>query len=88
MALKGKEEKLLYKKAKVSSREVKKALKHNDYKQAFAVLSELESPIKSFFDNVEVNCENKNLRVNRLLILAKIKNLFNQLCNFSKINTI
>ncbi len=87
IALKNKYEKLLYKRTKISAHLVKKALKYNDYQQAFSALSELEFPIKSFFDNVEVNCQNSNLRVNRLLILAKIRNLFNQLCDFSKIET-
>jgi glycyl-tRNA synthetase beta chain len=87
IALKDRYEKILYKKTRISAHLVKKALKYHDYKKAFAILSGLEMPIKDFFDNVEVNCSNKHLRVNRLLILAKIKNLFNQLCNFSKIET-
>jgi glycyl-tRNA synthetase beta chain len=87
ITLKDKYEKSLYKKSRISARLVKKALKHNDYKSAFNILSELELPIKDFFDNVEVNCENRNLRLNRLLILSKVRNLFNQLCNFSKIET-
>ncbi len=87
ITLKDKYEKSIYKKSRISARLVKKALKHNDYKSAFNILSELELPIKDFFDNVEVNCENRNLRLNRLLILSKVRNLFNQLCDFSKIET-
>ncbi len=87
IALKSKYEKLLYKRTKIAANVVKKALKHNDYKVAFAALSELEFPIKSFFDNIDVNCENKNFRANRLLILARIRNLFNQMCDFSKISS-
>ncbi|MCE3254965.1 MAG: glycyl-tRNA synthetase beta chain [Rickettsiaceae bacterium] len=78
MALQNKHEKSLYKKAKSSSRLLKKALKQNDFEKAFAILSDLKKPIEDFFDNVEVNCEDKNLRENRLMILAKVKQLFGQ----------
>jgi len=87
ISLKDKYEKALYKKVRISVRLVKKALKNYSYEGAFNILSELELPIKEFFDNIEVNCDNKNLRLNRLLILSKVRNLFNQLCDFSKIET-
>jgi hypothetical protein len=45
----------------------------------------LNENIIEFFDNVEINCQDKNLRENRLLILSKIKYLFNKVFDFSKI---
>ena len=85
ISLKTKYERLLYKRVKTAAKLVKKSLKHNDLGQALSALADLELSLKGFFDNVEVNCENANLRTNRLLILSKIKNLFNQVFDFSKI---
>ena len=79
IALKNKYEKLLYKKNKIASRSIKKALKHNNYELAFSALEELKFPIKSFFNNVEINCQNNHLKTNRLSLLSKIKNLFEQI---------
>ena len=66
---------------------VKKLAKHGQYDEVFALLLELETPLNRFFDNVIVNVEEENLRVNRLLILAKIRKLFNIVFDFSKIST-
>jgi glycyl-tRNA synthetase beta chain len=87
ISLKDKYEKILYKKTKIATNLVKKALRHNDYQKATSILADLEFPIKDFFNNVEVNCENKHFRSNRLIILARIGNLFNQIFDFSKIET-
>ncbi|MES2677905.1 MAG: glycine--tRNA ligase subunit beta [Pseudomonadota bacterium] len=85
IALKTKYERLLYKKVRIVNKLVKKDLKHNDLSAALLALSDLELPIKGFFDNVEVNCDNASLRINRLTILARIKDLFGQVFDFSKV---
>lgn len=85
ITLYNKYEKLLYKKTKVANLLVKKALKTNDYQKIFQILSELEFAIKEFFDNVEVNCKDRHDRERRLLILTKVKSLFNRVFDFSKI---
>lgn len=85
MALKDKNEKVLYKKIKEINKLVKKSLKHNDYHGALSALAGLEISIKNFFDNVEVNSEHANLRANRLMLLSKIKYLFNLVFDFSKV---
>ena len=74
--LKTEYDKLLYKKTKFVLVEVQKSLKNNDYNQALLSLVALELPITHFFDNVEINCNNTNLRANRLHLLSKVKNLF------------
>jgi glycyl-tRNA synthetase beta chain len=90
IALKEKPEKLLYKQVKSSGKLIKKALTQNDYQKALLILADLEPLIKSFFDEVEVNCEAKNsksahLRINRLMLLSKIKRAFDSVFDFSKI---
>jgi glycyl-tRNA synthetase beta chain len=85
LALKTKYDRALYKKSKFVSGALKKALNNNDYQKSFEILSQLEAPITEFFDNVEINCKDKNLRENRLLILSKVRHLFNRVFDFSKI---
>ena len=84
--LKTSHDKLLYKSAKKATRMVKKSLKHKYYNEALTALSELQSPIEEFFDNVEVNCEKEALRNNRLALLNKVKRSFNNVFDFSKID--
>jgi glycyl-tRNA synthetase beta chain len=83
--LENKYEKLLYTKIKNLSPKIKKLTKNNKYDEAFILLNDLQHPINYFFDHVVVNVEEKNIRINRLLILANIRDLFDEIFNFSKI---
>ena len=85
LMLKTEYEKLLYKILKKISAEFKKLVLQGDFEPAFKLLKLLEEPLKMFFDNVVVNDENKKLRENRLFLLSKIRNLFHQVGDFSKI---
>ncbi|MFT6077281.1 MAG: glycyl-tRNA synthetase beta chain [Rickettsiales bacterium] len=85
IALKTLHEKSLFKNARIASKLVKKHLKHKDHNQAMIALMTLETSIKEFFDNVQINCDNDHLRANRLMILSKIKHLFEKVFDFSKI---
>lgn len=78
-------EKTLYDEVKLVEEEVGIMLKNNHYNVAFNAIGKLEPYIINFFDNVEVNCLKPSLRENRLLLLAKIRSLFNQIFDFSKI---
>ncbi len=83
--LKTKYEKLLYKKSKIFTPLVKKDTKNHNYQNALTILMELEFPIRSFLDNVIINCDSRELRNNRLLILGRIRSLFTTVFNFEKI---
>lgn len=53
------------------------------FEEAFALLRILHEPLTQFFDHVQVNDKSKMLRQNRLLLLSKIRFLFNQVADFS-----
>jgi glycyl-tRNA synthetase beta chain len=57
----------------------------NDYTRCLEHLQLLKQPIDNFFDNVMVMVEDDKLRANRLNLLAALKNSFNRLADFSKL---
>ncbi len=85
LALKLAQEKLLYKIITKIEPNFKKMVKKGKYEEAFQLLRMLEIPLTNFFDKVIVNDQNKKLRENRLLILAKIRSLFLTVADLSKI---
>lgn len=85
LTMRDKYERALYKKTKVLVSKIKKLNKAGKYKELFELFGQLEAPLNDFFDNVKVNVEENNVRENRLLILGKIKTLFNSVFDFSKI---
>ncbi len=85
LSMKDKYEKDLYKKTKLIASKTKKLYKVGDYKEIFKLLQELKEPLNNFFDNVKINVDDIHIRENRLLILGRIKTLFNYIFDFSKI---
>ncbi|MBV4414432.1 glycine--tRNA ligase subunit beta [Enterobacteriaceae bacterium YMB-R22] len=53
------------------------------YQEALAELANLREPVDAFFDKVMVNAEDKALRVNRLTLLANLRELFLQVADIS-----
>ena len=56
-----------------------------DFVGAMAALAKLRMPVDAFFEHVTVNAEERDLRVNRLRLLAQIWKTLNQVADFSKI---
>lgn len=57
--------------------------KKKDYKKALSELFSLKSYIDNFFDNVLVNVENKEVRLNRHRLLSQIAETFSTFADFS-----
>jgi glycyl-tRNA synthetase beta chain len=55
------------------------------FEDAMAALSPLRQPVDEFFERVTVNVEEKELRENRLRLLARIRATMNQVADFSQI---
>jgi glycyl-tRNA synthetase beta chain len=53
--------------------------------EAMLTLSTLRHPIDLFFDKIMVNCEDRELRANRLRLLAKIRDDMDSVANFALI---
>ncbi len=85
LVLKNRYEKALYKTIKKIKTDFKKLVTKGDFVAAFKLLHILEVPLAQFFDHLVVNDKDENIRANRLLVLAKIRALFDQVADLSKI---
>ncbi|MEE8189463.1 MAG: glycine--tRNA ligase subunit beta [Kiloniellales bacterium] len=63
----------------------KDALAAEDFTGAMAALAKLRPPVDEFFDEVKVNCDDPDLRANRLRLLSRIRATLDQVADFSKI---
>lgn len=53
------------------------------YQEALEELANLREPVDAFFDKVMVNAEDQDLRINRLTLLTKLRELFLQVADIS-----
>jgi len=60
-------------------------MEERDYEGAMVALAGLRKPVDEFFDHVLVMAEEKELRENRLALLAEIYGLFSQVADFSRV---
>lgn len=56
-----------------------------DFAGCMGALAELRQPVDVFFDKIMVNAEDAKVRVNRLSILAQLRDTMNTIADFSKI---
>jgi glycyl-tRNA synthetase beta chain len=61
------------------------ALAKEEFAAAMSALALLRKPVDSFFDNVTVNCDDADLRRNRLSLLASIRATLDRVADFSQI---
>lgn len=57
------------------------------YLQAMTALAKLRAPVDAFFDNVTVNATEPELRLNRLRLLALLRDTMNRIADFSRIES-
>jgi glycyl-tRNA synthetase beta chain len=61
------------------------ALESEDFAGAMGALAQLRAPVDAFFDKVTVNCDEADLRANRLRLLSEIRATLNRVADFSQI---
>ncbi|HZQ39199.1 MAG TPA: glycine--tRNA ligase subunit beta, partial [Rhizomicrobium sp.] len=61
------------------------ALEKEDFAAAMQQMAALRSPVDAFFDAVKVNADDKQMRENRLNLLASLRATLHQVADFSKI---
>ena len=61
------------------------ALKNEDFAAAMTALAGLRAPVDRFFDDIHVNADDPELRLNRLRLLAEIREATLDVADFSKI---
>jgi glycyl-tRNA synthetase beta chain len=65
--------------------EVAEALRQENDTEAMAALAKLRAPVDAFFEHITVNAENDAVRLNRLKLLAGLRAVTLQVCDFGKI---
>ena len=60
-------------------------LEKEDFAGAMRALSKLRAPVDAFFDDVTVNADNADLRLNRLRLLAELRRVMTGVADFGKI---
>jgi glycyl-tRNA synthetase beta chain len=61
------------------------ALTEERFADAMSALATARPLVDAFFDNVTVNCDDAGLRINRLNLLALVRNAMDPVANFSRI---
>ncbi|WP_417772441.1 glycine--tRNA ligase subunit beta [Stappia sp.] len=64
---------------------IRAALSREDFAGAMTALAGLRAPVDTFFDDILVNAEDAALRLNRLRLLAEIREATREVADFSKI---
>jgi glycyl-tRNA synthetase len=62
-----------------------KALANRDYNQAYALIATLQPALANLFDQVKILTDDPKIRENRLALLRRVFDLFDQILDFSKI---
>lgn len=83
--LKQDEEKALYQALEAARKKVVDAVAKEDFAAAMSALAGLRTPVDAFFDKVTVNADETELRGNRLRLLNSIRDTFNLVADFSRI---
>jgi glycyl-tRNA synthetase beta chain len=83
--LKEEEEKDLYSALKIIKKNAREMLQKGEFAAAQKMIFRLQSPLNSFFDRVLVMAEDKKIRKNRLVLLAQILDLTEDLADYSQI---
>jgi len=64
---------------------IARAVSQEQFGEAMAILAGLRAPVDDFFEHVQVNCANAQLRVNRLELLSQIRSALGGVADFSLI---
>ncbi len=75
----------LYERLTAAHPRIAEDLQHERFGDAMGVLAGLRSPVDVFFDEVTVNCDEPDLRANRLRLLSHIRSALGGVADFSRI---
>ena len=78
-------EKMLYDRASDLREQVAQLIKASRYSEVLSLLAVLRDPIDEFFDNVMVMDENRELRENRIALVAFVYSLFQEVADLSQL---
>lgn len=78
-------EKSLYHTLENAQLKFDQAIAGHAYDHAYELVSEIQSPLATLFDEVKILADDSKLKENRIALLQKVFGLFSQLLDFSKI---
>ena len=70
----------------MTKEKVEENLQQKDYKSALSVLGSMVGSVNQFLDNVQVNCEDKDLRNLRYSLLGQIRQTMDRVVVFSELD--
>ncbi|WP_300173389.1 glycine--tRNA ligase subunit beta [uncultured Aliivibrio sp.] len=76
-------EKVLAKKVEILAEALEPVFIAGNYQEALSRLAELREPVDAFFDGVMVMADDEALKINRLTLLNKLRNLFLDIADIS-----
>ena len=79
------EERTLHERIGEANKQAENALGQEEFWKAMSAMAPLRAPVDAFFDHVTVNCDDPELRRNRLLMLSQIRATLDRVADFSKI---
>ncbi len=79
------EEKALFTALTGAETKAEKAVAAEDFAAAMSALAKLRAPLDAFFEKVTVNADDKNVRANRLALLARLRAATAKVADFSKL---
>ncbi|MCP5365527.1 MAG: glycine--tRNA ligase subunit beta [Hyphomicrobiales bacterium] len=79
------EEGALFQRLSALRPEIDAALKQERFGEAMARVASLRQPVDSFFDTVTVNCDDTEIRANRLKLLSRIRSALSEVADFAQI---
>ena len=80
------EDKTLQEQLALIKEQVEESLQHKDFKKALLSLGSMVNPVNQFLDNVQVNCEDKELQNLRYSLLNKISETTDSVVVFSELD--
>ena len=81
-----KEDKLVQERLTFTEEQVEESLSRNDFKSALTALISMADAINKFLDNVQVNCEDNELRSLRYSLLGQIRRSMDKVVVFSELD--
>ena len=79
-------EKLLFEKLIKVENEIREFIKKNNFTLALTSLSTFDDEIENFFENVVINVDKANIKINRLKLCYKIRKLMHSVAYFGQLN--
>jgi len=79
------EEKALVAALTANTSAIEASLREEKFAAAMTAMARLRNPVDAFFDRVTVNCEEAELRANRLRLLSQIRATLGRVADFSQI---